>query len=110
MPDIRRWVTRIQELRRELDRSDQAVAPLVQEGHDVGGSRVNNLVKGLAEMQSVLGEFRRREILIKDLERGLIDFPALIGGREVFLCWEVGEDDIEHWHDLDTGFSGRERL
>ena len=54
--------------------------------------------------------FSAGEIFIKDLERGLMDFPAIIGGREVFLCWEQDEDDIEFWHDLDTGFSGRERL
>ncbi|MBI3881959.1 MAG: DUF2203 family protein, partial [Verrucomicrobia bacterium] len=52
----------------------------------------------------------RREIQIKDLERGLVDFPAILGGREVFLCWESGEDDIEFCHDLATGYAGRERL
>ena len=40
----------------------------------------------------------------------LIDFPAIIGGREVFLCWEQDEDDIEFWHDIDAGYAGRERL
>ena len=47
---------------------------------------------------------------LKDLERGLIDFPAIIGGKEVFLCWEKDENDIEFWHDLETGYAGRERL
>jgi hypothetical protein len=47
---------------------------------------------------------------LKDLERGLIDFPAIIGGKEVFLCWEQDEEDIEFWHDLDAGYAGRERL
>ena len=61
-------------------------------------------------MQRLLREFESREIQLKDLERGLIDFPAIIGGREVFLCWEQDEDDIEFWHDLETGYAGRERL
>ena len=39
-----------------------------------------------------------------------MDFPAIVAGREVFLCWETDEDTVEHWHDLDTGFAGRERL
>ena len=47
---------------------------------------------------------------IKDLQRGLIDFPAIIGGREVFFCREQDEDDIEYWHDIDAGFEGREKL
>ena len=55
--------------------------------------------------EGLLQEFQRREIQIKDLERGLIDFPALIGGKEVFLCWEQDEEDIEFWHELDAGYA-----
>ena len=64
-----------------------------------------------AYLLTVMMEYlRMREIQVKDLERGLIDFPAIIGGKEVFLCWEQDEEDIEHWHDLDTGYAGREKL
>ena len=70
----------------------------------------NTQVKLLGEWQRVVQEFGRREIQIKDVERGLIDFPALIGDKEVFLCWEEDDDDIEFWHDLDSGYAGRERL
>ena len=63
-----------------------------------------------AEFQKLMTEFREREIQIKDLDRGLIDFPAIIGGREVFLCWEQDEEDVEFWHELGTGYAGRERL
>ena len=48
--------------------------------------------------------------MIKDVERGLVDFPSILAGREVFLCWERGEDDVEHWHDLDSGYAGREQI
>ena len=44
---------------------------------------------------------------IKDLNSGLLDFRALRGGREVYLCWKHGESAIEFWHELDTGFAGR---
>ncbi|HEY5911947.1 MAG TPA: DUF2203 family protein, partial [Verrucomicrobiae bacterium] len=67
-------------------------------------------VRVMAGLKTVLLEFHRREIQVKDLDRGLIDFPALLGGKEVFLCWETGEEDIEYWHDLETGYAGRERL
>ncbi|HEU0039976.1 MAG TPA: DUF2203 family protein [Verrucomicrobiae bacterium] len=40
----------------------------------------------------------------------MVDFPAIIGGKEVFLCWEQDEAGIEFWHDLDAGYGGRERL
>jgi len=55
-------------------------------------------------------EFFERQIQLKDIDRGLIDFPSFLGGKEVFLCWELGEDDVEFWHELDTGYAGRERL
>ena len=76
----------------------------------MGGTMVNRSVSLLAKMRGVFLEFHRRDIQIKDLERGLLDFPALINGREVFLCWEKDEDDIEYWHDIDAGFAGREPL
>ena len=48
--------------------------------------------------------------LVKDLDDGLVDFPATRDGREVLLCWRLGEDEIGFWHGLDEGFSGRKPL
>ena len=110
LPQVRQWLERLNRLRRELERFDKRLSGLTGQGSDVGGETVNNWIRALADMQAVLAEFQRRQIFIKDLERGLVDFPAIIGGREVFLCWEQDEADIEFWHDLDTGYTGRERL
>jgi hypothetical protein len=71
---------------------------------------VNTWVKTLAHLEEVLLEFQRREIQVKDIDRGLLDFPAILGEKEVFLCWEQDEEDVEFWHDLDAGYAGRERL
>jgi hypothetical protein len=50
-------------------------------------------------------------VQVKDLDRGLVDFPALrSNGEEVLLCWQVGEDEIGFWHGLEEGFSGRKPL
>jgi hypothetical protein len=76
----------------------------------VGGTTVNRWVTSLVEIRELLREFEEREILIKDLERGLVDFPSLMGDKEVFLCWEKDEEDIEFWHDIDSGYAGREPL
>ena len=110
LPQVRLWLKQLNGLRHDLERYDKRLGSLRSSGHDLGGDTVNQWIRGLAELQAVLGEFQKREIQIKDLERGLVDFPAIIGGKEVFLCWEQDEDDIEFWHDLDTGYSGRERL
>ena len=49
-------------------------------------------------------------ITLRDIERGLIDFPALVGGRQVWLCWQLGETDVGFWHELETGFGSRRPL
>ena len=110
LPQIRVWLLRVNELREELARCDQRLSGMRNGGEDLGGDLVGKWIKAIAEVKSVLDEFQRREIIIKDIERGLLDFPAIVGGREVFLCWEQDEDAVEFWHDLDTGYSGRERL
>jgi hypothetical protein len=110
LPQLREWLAELNRLRVEVERYDKRLGGLNADGQDTGGDTVNHWIRALAAMQQVLAEFARREIIIKDLSRGLVDFPALIGGREVFLCWESDEDDIEFWHDLETGYGGREKL
>ena len=110
LPQVRAWLEKLNQSRRSLQKTDQRITQLLAAGDDVGGELANNQVKILGEVKSLLREFEKREIQIKDLERGLIDFPAIIGGREVFFCWESDDDDIEYWHDLDSGYAGREKL
>jgi hypothetical protein len=110
LPQIREWLRQLEAIRSRLHKYDKRLSALMEPGHDAGGDTVNTWIRTMAEFRVVFFEFQRREIQIKDLDRGLLDFPALIGGREVFLCWEKSEEDIEFWHDLDAGYSGRERL
>jgi hypothetical protein len=81
-----------------------------QQGADLGGPDVNSMLMDAVQMNRQIRGVLKLGIQIKDFDRGLVDFPHLKDGREVFLCWELEEDDIEFWHDLDAGYSGRERL
>jgi len=110
LPQIRQWLKRLSGLREQLGEHDQRLASLLAGGNDAGGEMVNQWVHTLADIKETLGEFQKREIQIKDLDRGLIDFPAILRDKEVFLCWEQDEEDIEFWHDLHSGYAGRERL
>ena len=110
LPQIRQWLKQLSTLRRKLSECDQRLARLMAGGNEVGGDAVNRWVRVAADVKSTLAEFQRREIQIKELDRGLIDFPAILNGKEVFLCWEQDEDDIEFWHDLESGYASRERL
>ncbi len=110
LPQVRQWLKALLKLTKELQKSELHLRDLRKGASDLGGDWVNKWVKTIAEIKTVLVEFYSREIQIKDLERGLIDFPAFIDGREVFLCWEEGEPDIEFWHHLDAGYAGREKI
>jgi len=110
LPQLRQWLAELNRLRGEVDLYDQRLGGLNAAGQDTGGQTVNNWIRALTGMQEILAEFQQREIFIKDVTRGLIDFPTILAGQEVFLCWEADEDDIEFWHDLESGYSGREKL
>jgi hypothetical protein len=72
-----------------------------------GGSAGRVVSKAFLELRDAMLELREREILLRDLDRGLVDFPSLREGREVYLCWEEGEAEIGFWHEPDAGFGGR---
>lgn len=75
-----------------------------------GGSHGRTIGEGFLEVRGLLAELHAAGVVLRDLDRGLIDFPALRDGEEIYLCWELGEDNVDHWHGLDSGFGGRQPL
>lgn len=75
-----------------------------------GGAPGTQVGKAFVELQTDIAELGQRDIVLRDLDRGLVDFPSLREGREVYLCWIDGEPDIEFWHELDAGVAGRQEL
>jgi hypothetical protein len=63
-----------------------------------------------AAVAQCVEQLERLGVVVKDLDRGLVDFPALREDEEVLLCWQVGEDEVAFWHGLDEGFAGRKPL
>jgi hypothetical protein len=110
LPSVRQWLDELARLRGLLREFDDRISKALGMGDDLGGELVDRHMRCVADAKEILMRFRKREIQVKDLERGLIDFPAFVAGKEVFLCWEKGEDDIEFWHDLTSGYAGREPL
>jgi len=60
------------------------------------------------QMQAAVSRIDALGIVLRDIETGLIDFPALVAGRQIWLCWRLGEGDVGWWHDLSSGFSARQ--
>ena len=70
-------------------------------------AEVDRIARSLAQ---TVDEIARHGAEVKDLDEGLIDFPALRHGETVLLCWKLGEDEIRFWHRLEDGFAGRQEL
>jgi hypothetical protein len=112
-------VARLVALHAELAKIETAVAALslAVAGADADNPDAIELAKlsdRRAELGRLIGDGVRaihdRGALVKDLERGLLDFYALSGDRLIFLCWQLDEPEISHWHTLEGGFSSRQPL
>lgn len=101
LPLLRKAFETVQQHRRQMS---DAVAG---NGGNPRAAEWKAATDGLAEQ---LGWFEQEGILVKDIVRGLIDFPAMREGQEVLLCWMAGEDSVDFWHDLETGYDGRQPL
>jgi hypothetical protein len=73
--------------------------------------RLRLRMQGLVDqMQASVARIDGWGITLRDIDTGMIDFPALVSGRQVWLCWQLGEGPIAWWHELDDGFAGRRPL
>jgi hypothetical protein len=68
------------------------------------------IAKELAGVAKSVNAIHELGAVVKDPDTGLVDFPAVVEGAEAFLCWQLGEDEVEFWHGLDEGFAGRKPL
>ena len=85
-----------------------------REGEPLSDDELRTLrlrIQGLVDqMAAGVSRIDQLGLTLRDIESGLVDFPALVAGRQVWLCWQRGETAVEWWHELDTGFSGRQPL
>lgn len=113
LPRVSRIVRSIQRAHGRLE-SFSAEAKQAAAGAEHGGGGMLNgsgYISVLFSLSSLTSELETLGVQIKDYSRGLIDFPSLRDGRVVLLCWHLGEgDQIEWWHDVETGFAGRQPL
>jgi len=109
------WVAqRLAAMREARERltDEEAREALSEAGPSNGGGAPGRVVsEGFVALRQAAAEMQAMEVVLRDLDRGLVDFPAIRDGEEVYLCWvESEEDSIGYWHDLDSGYAGREPL
>jgi hypothetical protein len=116
LPRVRQLLLDIQQSKREVERLsaelEQLLARSSGNGHlaaDVASTR-SSLQREGAHLESLIAEVEATGAELKGIDEGLIDFRSEREGRTVYLCWRQGEDTISHWHELDTGFAGRQPL
>ena len=105
--------TTIAALRRVNDKLETASleGPTEEDITLLGGVLVNrNHIRLLTAFQGLTDEIHAEGCRLKDVGSGLVDFPTVWKGREVYLCWQFGEPEIQHWHELEAGFAGRHPL
>ena len=124
LPDVERILLDLRDQREELIRlRDQVLAAKAAPGDEPAWTgnepapppadtrtlrlRMQFLVD---QMQAGVTRLVERDVTLREIEAGLIDFPALASGRPIWLCWRLGEGPIAYWHELDDGFAGRRLL
>ena len=112
LPEMRKKLLRMRKLYAgvgELREAAKAAAAASQMGGGMEGG--SGYVRALYEIGKITTEIHDAGVQLKDYERGLIDFPMRRGDRIVLLCWQLDDgDEIEWWHDTDSGFAGRQPL
>ncbi len=115
LPTLRPLLGRLQRRKAELDRERRrlsAITPAMrQNGHVAAGmeleQRVDTAARHVAEG---IREIAGHGVELKDIDRGLVDFPSLREGRVVYLCWLLGEERVGWWHEVEAGIAGRQPL
>ena len=118
LPEVERILAALRDQREELialrDRVVAASPPDDETPTDDAAEKVRLLRLGMQglidQMQAGVARLVELDITLRDISTGLIDFPALVSGRPIWLCWRLGEDDVAHWHSVDEGFDSRRPL
>ncbi|HEY2980421.1 MAG TPA: DUF2203 domain-containing protein [Anaerolineales bacterium] len=108
---IRPLMDEIQSIREDILERQPEFWPAVERSAGNGGSpALSRLLKDFDRLDALIHRIQDEGVLIKDLTIGLLDFPHMKDGREIYLCWKYGEDAIDFWHEVESGFAGRQPI
>jgi len=108
---IRPLMDEVQQIRQKILQNQPEAWPAIAKSAGNGGNRaLSNMVQDFERFDALVHRIQETDVLIKDINLGLLDFPALRDGQEVYLCWQYGEGDIAFWHEIEAGFAGRQPI
>lgn len=108
LPELRERLERIRTNRQVLLRAAERIK--AQVARDGGGHHGSDYWEASRALRADVERLAEQDILLRDPESGLVDFPGRREGRSVYLCWRLGEERVGFWHEVDTGFAGRRPL
>jgi hypothetical protein len=108
LEEVRERLARLREAFAQIAGHRAAVAST--SGHNGGSAGASQSLASSGAATQELSWFQTRGIVVRDVEQGLIDFPGRRDGRPIYLCWRLGEEAVDFWHDTETGFGGRQPL
>jgi hypothetical protein len=110
LPRIEPLLRRLREARDRLTDAELHEALSEAAPANGGGGPGRTVGEAFLEVRDLLAELAEIGVVLRDIDRGLVDFPAVFDDREVYLCWQLDEDEVAYWHDLESGFGGRQPL
>jgi hypothetical protein len=111
MKTVRPLMDEVQAIRQRIMEKQPEAWPAMEKSAGNGGNRaLSNMVQDFERLDALVHRIQDAGAQIKDLNIGLLDFPALKDGREVCLCWKHGEGDIAYWHEVEAGYAGRQPI
>jgi hypothetical protein len=111
LPKIEPLMAELLERRAKAVRLSKQITSLLQDTHvDFGGVLPTEIAGEFALIEELHKEIKSHGCIVKNLEAGLVDFLAQIDGRDVYLCWRYGENQVQYYHELHTGFRGRKAI
>ena len=108
---IRPLMKNVQMIREKILVNQPEAWPAIEKSAGNGGNKVlSSMVQDFEKLDMLVHKILDTGVQIKDINIGLLDFSAMREGREVYLCWQYGENDIAYWHEIDEGYAGRQAI
>jgi hypothetical protein len=108
---VRPLMDEVQTIRQNILERQPEIWPAIERSAGNGGNpALSKLVWDFERLDNLLHRIQALGVLVKDLGTGLLDFPALKDGQEIYLCWKYGEADIQFWHEIEAGYEGRQKI
>ncbi len=111
LPRVRALVQQVMHARQTIIDARPELWPVLEKGLGNGGSKkAGEMIQEFRRVEDGFRDLKDLGVVVKDISIGLVDFPALRAGREILLCWQYDEPEVAYWHELQSGYAGRQKM